>query len=109
MNVPRLIVGICLVALLWIGIGMAAVSEVADAAMKRNTPAVKSLVQQKTDVNAAQSDGATALHWAVHFDDLEMTELLIRAGANVKATNRFGVTPLGLASTNGTRRLSKIC
>jgi ankyrin repeat protein len=52
--------------------------------MKRNIAAVRSLVQQKADVNAGQVDGATGLHWAVHFDDLEMTKLLISAGANVE-------------------------
>ena len=44
---------------------------------------------------------ATALHWAVHFDDVNMVQMLIGAGANVKATNRFGVTPLALACQNG--------
>jgi uncharacterized protein len=43
----------------------------------------------------------TALHWAVRADDLETTQTLIRAGANVSAANRYGVTPLSLAATNG--------
>ena len=43
----------------------------------------------------------TALHWAAYQDDLEIAELLVRAGANVKAANRYGVTPLSLACTNG--------
>ena len=46
-------------------------------------------------------DGTTALHWAARWDDLEMADLLIRAGANVKAANRFGATPLSLACMNG--------
>src|SRR5262249_46684368 len=101
MSVRRLIVGSCLIVFVWTVEGRGAVSEVADAAMKRNVAAVRLLVQQRSDVNAPQADGATALHWAIHFDDVEMTELLIRAGANVKAANRFGVTPLNLASSNG--------
>ncbi|MBI3471384.1 MAG: ankyrin repeat domain-containing protein, partial [Candidatus Solibacter usitatus] len=48
-----------------------------------------------------QADGTTALHWAAHQEDLETAELLVRAGANVKAANRYGVTPLSLACTNG--------
>ena len=63
--------------------------------------AVRSLLKQKVDVNAPQPDGTTALHWAVRQDDLETADLLIRAGANVKAANRFGATPLSLAATNG--------
>src|SRR5262249_45231152 len=79
----------------------AASSDIADAAMNRNKEAVRSLLQKKADVNAAQVDGTTALHWAVRADDLETADLLIRAGANVSATNREGVTPTQLAAING--------
>ena len=76
-------------------------SDVADAAMKGNKEAVRSLLQRKANVNAPQSDGTTALHWAVRSDDLETADLLIRAGANVSAANRDGATPLLLAAENG--------
>jgi ankyrin repeat protein len=95
------VVGCCVAVLLIAATANAAVADVADAAMRKNLPAVRSLLQQKADVNAPQSDGATALHWAVRADDLDMAELLIRAGANVKAANRLGVTPLSLACING--------
>ena len=54
----------------------------------------------ETDVSAAQGDGATALHWAVHWDEHETAELLIRAGAGVDAANDYEVTPLWLACAN---------
>ncbi len=76
-------------------------SDVADAAMNGNKDAVRSLLQQKANVNAPQIDGTTALHWAVRADDLETADLLIRAGANVSAANRAGATPLLLAAVNG--------
>jgi len=76
-------------------------SAVADAAMNKNREALRTLVQQKADVNAAQADGATALHWAVRADDMEAVDLLLRAGANVHAANRAGATPLFLAAVNG--------
>jgi ankyrin repeat protein len=79
----------------------AANSEVADAAMRGNREAVRAAVARKADVNAAQVDGSTALHWAVQWDDLEMADLLIRAGARVAATTREGVAPLQLAAING--------
>ena len=79
-------------------------SDVADAAMKGDKTAMRALLQQKTDVSAPQVDGATALHWAVYRDDAEMADLLIRAGANVKAVNRDGVTPLAAIETRATRR-----
>jgi uncharacterized protein len=76
-------------------------SDVADAVMKENKQAVRTLLQKKADVNGAQVDGTTALHWAVRWDDLETADLLIRAGANVSAATRAGATPLQLAATNG--------
>ncbi len=56
-------------------------------------------------MNAAASDGSTALHWAVHRDALDVVDLLLAAGANPKAANRYGVTPLSLAATNGNARI----
>ncbi|HEX4999828.1 MAG TPA: ankyrin repeat domain-containing protein [Terriglobia bacterium] len=79
----------------------AAGSEVADAAMKRDREAVRALVARKADVNAPQVDGATALHWAVQADDLDLADLLIGAGANVSAATREGVMPMQLAALNG--------
>jgi uncharacterized protein len=85
--------------------------DIADAVMNRNTDAARALlalqnhdrggVAIKPDVNAAQADGTTALHWAARWDDLETAALLIRAGADAKAANHDGATPLFLASQNG--------
>ena len=72
-----------------------------DAVKRTDVPAVRALVQKRVDVNAAAIDGSTALHWAVQKDALELVDLLIGAGANIKAENRFHVTPLSLACTNG--------
>jgi len=92
----------CAIALLSASILMAAVrSEVADATMQGNKAAVRTLLQQKADVNAPQIDGTTALDWAVQANDLELTELLIRAGAHVSTANKAGATPLLLATVNG--------
>ena len=79
-------------------------SPVANAAMKRDRSAVAALIAQKADVNAPQVDGATALHWAVYYDDVEMVDRLIRAGARVALANRHGATPLTLACINGNAR-----
>ena len=72
-----------------------------DAAEQRDGEAVRSLLAQKADVNERQGDGATALHWAAHWNDRETAELLIQAGANVNGANDNGVTPLLLACVNG--------
>jgi len=76
-------------------------SAVADAAMRGDTAALRTLVEQKADVNAPQVDGATALHWAVYRDDREAADLLIKAGARVDTKNREGVTPLAMAALYG--------
>ena len=78
----------------------AANAPLADALEKKDASVARSLLRD-TNVNAAQADGMTALHWAVHYDDLATTKLLLAAGANVKAENRYGLTPLSLACTNG--------
>ena len=72
-----------------------------DAVKANDAATVRTLLDKRVDVNAVQADGTTALHWAVDRDDTEIVQLLIRAGANVKATNRYGATPLWLASLNG--------
>jgi ankyrin repeat protein len=75
---------------------------VADAAMQGNRETVKALLKQAADVDAAQGDGMTALHWASMRGDAEMAQMLLYAGANVRATTRLGAyTPLFLASQNG--------
>jgi ankyrin repeat protein len=75
--------------------------KLADAVQKQDKAAAQALVRDKANVNAPQADGATALHWAAHWDDLETAALLIAAGANVNAKNDYSATPLSLACTNG--------
>ena len=72
-----------------------------NAAKSGDRAAAASLLLQKLDVNAAEPDGTTALHWAVRADDMDLADRLLKAGANVKKANRYGVTPLHLASVNG--------
>jgi ankyrin repeat protein len=100
MNVKR-ILGICTLLVMSAAGFAAGRSDVADAAMRGDKAAVRMLIEQHADVNAAQADGATALHWAVYRGDKELADILIRAGASVRAANREGVTPLWLSSING--------
>ena len=73
---------------------------VADAAERQDRAAVEKLLKQGADVNAPQPDGATALQWASHWDDLDAVEQLLRAGADVNAANDHRVTALALACEN---------
>jgi ankyrin repeat protein len=83
-------------------------SEVADAAMRSDNDAVRQLLNSRADVNGAQADGATALHWAAYHGDAELAELLLDAGANPSAANRNGSTPLWLAATRGDAALLEV-
>ena len=77
-------------------------SPVADAAMKGDRDALRTLLKQGADVSGAQGDGMSALHYAAERGDAEMTDMLVYAGANVSATTRIGqYTPLHLASQAG--------
>lgn len=77
-------------------------SAVADAAARRDVAAVRALVRQGANVNAAQGDGMTALHWAARNGDAELTALLLQAKAGLKGTTRIGAyTPLHLAAEGG--------
>jgi ankyrin repeat protein len=94
---------------LWLGVFVwsTRVAEAADrdlrlvqAAADQDREAVRALLKQKVDVNAARADGVTALLWAAHWNDLETADLLLRAGANVNAADDYGVTALARASEN---------
>ena len=71
------------------------------AVKNQDIATARALVEAGADVNVRQLDGATALHWAVHWEDREAAALLIGAGANVDIANDLGITPLLMACTNG--------
>lgn len=95
--------GLGLILTLAVGFCAAATNNatLADAVQHGDKQAISSLLKNHADVNATQSDGATALHWAAYENDAETTALLLRAGAKVNARNDLGVTPLALAAQQG--------
>ncbi len=70
--------------------------------------AVQKLIQQRVDVNAADADGMTPLHWAVRANDVPMVSLLLKAGASAKAATRTGITPLWLAVMNRNAEMTDV-
>jgi ankyrin repeat protein len=87
--------------LILLGAALSYASDIADAVMHQDNSAIQKLLAAKSDVNAPQTDGSTALHWAARWNDLETASLLIQAGADAKAANHDGATPMFLASQNG--------
>ena len=78
-----------------------------EAVRSGNTQAVRVLLQKRVDVNAADADGTTALHWAVRGNDADTVRALLRAGANANAANSYAMTPLILAAVNGNAAITQ--
>ena len=57
-------------------IGLAAAGDLRliEAVRARNPERVRALLAERVNVNATQGDGATALHWAVHLDDVALVD-----------------------------------
>ena len=94
----------CVAGALLLSTGLAAAGadlRLVDAVQARDSGAIRALMAEGVDVNAAQPDGTTALHWAVRSDQTDVVRLLLDAGADANAVNRYGMTALSLATTNG--------
>jgi len=77
-------------------------TRLAAAAMNGDQAAIRTLLAQKADVNAAMGDGMTALHWAAFKDDLATVKALLAAGAAPNPLTRIGgISPILMAATNG--------
>lgn len=84
-------------------------SPLADAAERGDVSAVRALLRDGAEVNAAQGDGMTALHWAADRGDADLARLLTYAGANVEAGTRIGhYTPLHVAAGTGQAEVIRV-
>ena len=93
-----------------VGAGYAArLAPVLDAAKRGDLEALKAQLRSGADVNAAQGDGFTALHWAAKTGNREVAEVLIAAGADIRATTRLGShMPLHVAAAAGQAEVAEV-
>ena len=96
-------VGLAAAALLAVGIQAPvwAAGTLIDATKANDSAGALELVKNKADVNAAESDGTTPLHYAVYHDDVPLVESLLKAGAKPSVANKYGSTPLLEAAVRG--------
>src|SRR5690554_2047923 len=80
---------------------VSAASVLVDAARSLDTAGAVAAIAQQADVNEAEADGTTALHWAVHHDDAKLVEALLQAGADPTVANDYGATPMSEAAVVG--------
>jgi ankyrin repeat protein len=82
---------------------------VADAVMRGDSSQLRVLIQQGVDVNTAQADGMTALHWAASRGDTSAVRMLVAAGARIEVHTRNGsYTPLHMAAREGRATAAKV-
>src|SRR5580704_9219605 len=82
-------------------VGAAGAGSLVEAVKAGDATAIRTMLQQGVDPNEPEKDGTSALHWAVHNNQLDTVDSLLRAGARVNVKNRYGMMPLALAVTNG--------
>lgn len=82
----------------WLSMSSAlAQSPLADLIQNGQRSAALALIDEGADVNAAQKDGTTPLHWAVYKIDVPLVRTLIARGANAASVNRYAASPLAEA------------
>ena len=104
----RSVWGWTLLVLLSVASVAAGNDELVNATRAQDAAAVRALLEGGADVDTRVPDGATALSWAAHWDDLSIADLLVRAGSDVNASNDLGVGPLVLACENGSTAMVEL-
>ena len=85
------------VALVVPAAAQAPAAALADRIAAGEREAALSMIAGGADVNQAQPDGTTPLHWAVYRVDRELVEALLARGARPDVVNDYGSSPLAEA------------
>jgi len=100
-NFSALFASACLLVVTTITLGGPPDQRLIEAVKKSDVKTVRSLIASRADVNVAEPDGSTALHWAAQRDNAEIVGLLLAAGASPRTATRYNITPVYFAATNG--------
>jgi len=73
----------------------------ADVVAEGNREHALEMIAEGTDVNAAQSDGTSALLYAVYLGGQELVSALVNAGADVNHRNEYGASIMSEAAMQG--------
>lgn len=73
-----------------------------------NPAIIRHLVSKATNINLADNEGRTALHYAVGHDKLELMRVILDAGANPNAQDKLGRTIVHIAAQADIRILQFI-
>src|SRR5499426_2148235 len=87
------------------GIAAAADNSLAGRIQAGDRAAAFKMIAAGADVNAAQGDGTTPLHWAVYKIDADLTRALLERGAKPDVINSYGSSPLAEAAKVADARL----
>merc|ERR1719297_14427 len=68
---------------------------------------VEALIESQADVNIADENGKTALHWAASVNNVEAVNILLKNNANRDAQDHKDETPLFLAAREGSFQAAK--
>ena len=74
--------------------GFAVAEPLLEAAKEGDLSKVEGLIAEGSDVNIADGNGTTPLHFAADRGHIDVVELLISKGANVNAETNGGYSPL---------------
>ena len=75
----------------------ATTDELINGVKNKNLPAVEALLNKGENVNGANAQGNTALHYAVATNNADMVKLLLKHNADMNAKNNKGWSPLSIA------------
>ncbi|OMP66655.1 M48 family metallopeptidase [Domibacillus epiphyticus] len=84
------------------------VTDLMDAASSGDTDTVAQMIESGAEIDELDSEGDSALHYALYSEQTETAEQLLEAGADPNVENISGNTPLWIAYDYGNTEMAKL-